>query len=200
MGVEMTDSMTSTGARHEQVLLLGDPRLRKICDPVIDFNSQDFKDDGERLIRALEQFRTEYGFGRAIAAPQIGILRRMIAMNLGKGPFLIVNPVLSNQSPEKFTLWDDCMSFPWLMVRLERHLHVDLDYFDSTGVTQRWGNVEQAVSELIQHEYDHLDGILAVDHALGRDGIIAREVFESERDYFNRQVDYAITPTIPQAP
>ncbi len=192
----MNDSHAWTGHHLDEVLLLGDPRLRIVCHPVADFRSSEFETDGQRLIHALEQFRAEYGFGRAMAAPQIGILRRMIAMNLGKGPFLIVNPVVSIKSPETFTLWDDCMSFPWLMVRLKRHRQVDLAYFDERGMPQSWTDAEPAVAELIQHETDHLDGILAVDHALDRDSVIARKVYEQHRDYFDSQVDYAIVPTI----
>jgi len=195
----MADSIAWTGERPEEVLLLGDPRLRIVCHPVTGFGSLELKRDGERLIRALERFRKEHGFGRAMAAPQIGILRRMIAMNLGKGPFLIVNPILSIKSPETFTLWDDCMSFPWLMVRLKRNLNVDVAYLDEKGSPQIWTGVEKSVSELIQHETDHLDGILAVDHALDKDSIVARKVYEKHRPYFDGQVDYAIVPTIPQS-
>jgi peptide deformylase len=190
-------SIASTGDGHDEVLLLGDPRLRVVCHPVTDYGSLELKRDGERLIRALERFRAEHGFGRAMAAPQIGILRRMIAMNLGKGPFLIINPILSAKSAETFTLWDDCMSFPWLMVRLKRKVHMDLAYFDEKGSPQIWTDLERTVSELIQHETDHLDGILAVDHALDKDSIIARVVYEQHRHYFDGQVDYAIVPTIP---
>ena len=179
-----------------EVLLLGDPRLRVVCHSVGDFGSLELKRDAERLIRALERFRAEHGFGRAMAAPQIGVLRRMIAMNLGKGPFLIINPILSNRSAETFTLWDDCMSFPWLMVRLKRNVRVDLAYFDENGLPQVWTGLDKAVSELIQHETDHLDGILAVDHALDKDSVIARKVYERHRAYFDGQVDYAIEPTI----
>jgi peptide deformylase len=193
----MNDSPASNAHHLDEVLLLGDPRLRIVCHAVSDFGSSEFETDAQRLIRALEQFRAEYGFGRAMAAPQIGILRRMIAMNLGKGPFLIVNPVVSVKSPETFTLWDDCMSFPWLMVRLNRHRYVNLDWFDANGAAQRWTDIEPTVAELIQHETDHLDGILAVDHALDRDSVIARRVYEQHRDYFDSQVDYAIVPTIP---
>ena len=88
------------------------------------------------------------------------------------------------------------MSFPWLMVRLERHLHIDLKFRDEKGVLQCWNEVEQAVSELIQHEVDHLDGILAVDRALDRDSIIARKIYEQRRSYFDSRVDYFIVPTI----
>jgi peptide deformylase len=180
----------------EPIRLLGDPCLRSVCDPVCEFQSDAFKREGERLLRALERFRAEWGFGRAIAAPQIGIMRRMIAMNLGQGPFLIVNPVISALSAETFTLWDDCMSFPWIMVRLRRHSHLNLSWQNVSGEPQQWTGVDQAVSELVQHETDHLDGVLAVDHALDRDAIVARDLYERQRETFNNQVDYAIVPTI----
>ncbi len=181
---------------REEILLIGDPRLRKRCDPVSDFEDARFLDTGRRLTRALDQFRSEHGFGRALAAPQIGISSRTIVMNLGKGPFLVVNPTVSRVSEACFTLWDDCMSFPWLMVRVRRHLQIDLSYQDVKGNSQSWRNVDQAVSELLQHEVDHLDGILAIDRALDRESVIARRVYEERRDFFDRLVDYTIRPTI----
>jgi peptide deformylase len=180
----------------EEILLLGDPRLRRLCNPISDFQTQEFREHAIRLKRALEIFRAEHGFGRAIAAPQIGILQRMIAMNLGDGPFLLVNPALTGHSAGMFTLWDDCMSFPWLMVRLERHLHVELTYQDETGQQKSWQGVESAVSELLQHEVDHLNGVLALDRALDREAVIARSVYAARKAYFDSLVDYAITPTI----
>jgi len=181
---------------REAILLLGDPALRERSVPVADFEEPRFRTEGRRLIRALEQFRAEHGFGRAISAPQIGIHRRLIAMNLCDGPFLLVNPELTRLADARFTMWDDCMSFPWLMVRLERRLTVDLEFQDETGAEQHWNSVDQAVAELLQHEIDHLDGTLAIDRALGRDAIVARPLYEERRSYFDRQVDYAIVPTL----
>jgi peptide deformylase len=189
-------TIPSTGD-HGQIILLGDQRLRVVCEPVTDFAAPEFRDGARRLFLALRQFRADHGFGRAVAAPQIGISLRMIAMDLGEGAFLLVNPELSGFSPKRFRMWDDCMSFPWLMVRVERHEHVDLNYLDEQSSPKTWNNVEQAVSELLQHEVDHLDGILAIDRALDRDAIIARSVYESKRDFFDAQVDYAISPTLP---
>jgi peptide deformylase len=179
-----------------EIVLLGDQRLRVVSEPVADFGAPEFRRCARDLVGALEQFRAERGFGRAISAPQIGIALRMIAMNLGKGPFLLVNPELSRFSDKRFTMWDDCMSFPWIMVRLERHLHVDLSFVDEHGKPQTWRSVEQSVSELLQHEVDHLNGILAIDRALDRDAIVARSVYEAQREFFDSQVDYTITPTI----
>ena len=176
--------------------MLGDPGLRAVCDPVTDFDLREFQESRVRLERALEQFRAEYGFGRAISAPQIGILQRIIAMNLGQGPFLLVNPEITWKSDELFTMWDDCMSFPWLMVRLRRHVQIDLTFQNERGDLVEWNKLEQAISELVQHEVDHLNGILAVDHALDTDSIIARKLYEERKEFFDRQVDYFITPTI----
>ena len=183
-------------ADHEKILLLGDPRLRQPCRPVLDFESLEFQEHGRRLTNALERFRSERGFGRAIAAPQIGIPLRMIAMNLGQGSFLLVNPELTRPSVERFTLWDDCMSFPWLLVRVERHLSVDLRYQDERAEWVSRRSVEQDVSELLQHEVDHLDGILALARALDRNSVIARQVYLEKKSYFDSLVDYVIRPTI----
>jgi peptide deformylase len=180
----------------DKILLLGDPRLRVVCEPVTDFGAPGYRGEARRLAAALERFRAEHGFGRAISAPQIGIPKRMIALNLGEGPFLIVNPILTTLDEESFTLWDDCMSFPWLMVRLQRHLRVKLGFCDEEGRPQEWDSVDRAVSELLQHEIDHLDGILAVDRAIDRRSIIARDVYLERRQFFDSQVDYAIQPTI----
>lgn len=181
---------------HDKILLLGDPQLRQRCLPVTDFGSPEFREHGLRLKGALERFRGEHGFGRAIAAPQIGVPLRMIAMNLGEGSFLLVNPELANPSAKRFTLWDDCMSFPWLMVRLERHLSVDLHYRDEQGNLISRVSVAQDVSELLQHEVDHLDGVLALDRAMDRDSIVARQVYLEKRSYFDSLVDYVIRPTV----
>ncbi len=180
----------------DEILLLGDPKLRVRCAPVAEFDSSEFRADSRRLIRALERFREENGFGRAISGPQIGILKRIIAVNLGEGPFLIANPEIAVRGTKRFSLWDDCMSFPWLMVRLERHLEIGVTYLNERGLREEWPGVDSAVSELLQHEVDHLDGVLAIDRALDRDSIIARSVYERQRDVFDSAVDYAIKSTI----
>jgi len=181
---------------RDEILLLGDPRLRVKCAPVTDFGSPEFQSDSRRLILALERFREENGFGRAISGPQIGVLKRMIAVNLGEGPFMIANPEIAVRGTERLSLWDDCMSFPWLMVRLERHLEIDVAYLNERGRKEEWPGVDAAVSELLQHEVDHLDGVLAIDRALDRDSIIARSLYERQRDVFDSTVDYAIRSTI----
>jgi len=180
------------------VLLLGDPALREISRPVVDLDDTVFRHGRERLHATLDAFRAEHGFGRAISAPQIGVDLRFIAVNLGDGPFTMINPEITWSSPETFTMWDDCMSFPFLLVRVRRHRAVSVRYVDDDGDTRSMEKLDQATSELLQHEIDHLNGILAVDHALDADAIVSREVFEEKPEWFASKVDYVITPTVPE--
>jgi peptide deformylase len=180
----------------DRILPLGDPRLRLVCEPVGDPAEPGFQAEHQRLKQALDAFRAERGFGRGIAAPQIGIPKRFIAINLGQGTHALLNPAITWRSPETFTLWDDCMCFPWLLVRVRRHASVSISFLDEEGVRQHWERLGRAESELLQHECDHLDGILATDRAEGPEGIISREAFERFREHFTAQVDYTIQPTV----
>ena len=102
---------------------------------------------------------------------------------------LVINPEITWRSEEMFTLWDDCMSFPDLLVKVLRHRSISVRFLDERGSMQIWTRLGLAESELLQHEVDHLDGILAVDRALDRDSIVYRSVFESRRAEFAAQVD-----------
>jgi hypothetical protein len=103
------------------ILQLGHPALRRPSARVGEGRDAAFGQQAWVLAETLEAFRERFGFGRAIAAPQIGVPRRLIAVNLGEEPFLVVDPDITWRSEETFTMWDDCMSFPGLLVRLRRH-------------------------------------------------------------------------------
>jgi len=175
-----------------EVLLVGDPRLRDVSTevPVNDLKNEDFLIEQKQLISRLELFRRDYGFGRAIAAPQIGIARKFIALNLGTGPFVMINPVITNKSEETFTMWDDCMSFPWLLVRVTRYKSISVKFLDADGQEVVWDNLDQPTSELLQHEIDHLEGILALDLAVDKYSILARELYESNPAQYHKVVDF----------
>lgn len=88
------------------------------------------------------------------------------------------------------------MSFPDLLVRVERAKSISLDYVDEHGKPHQWPDLDQAAAELLQHELDHLDGILAIDRAIDRDALVMRAVYEANREMFDAQVDYTIVPTV----
>ena len=189
-------TMSKSKALPAKVLLLGDPRLRKECQAVGNPNDANFLNHCQRLHATLAAFRAEHGFGRAISAPQIGVALRFIAVNLGDGAFTMINPEITWRSEETFTMWDDCMSFPFLLVRVRRHRSISLRYLDDGGRIQVLEKLDQATSELLQHEIDHLDGVLAVDHALDKEAIVSREVFDENPRLFAEMVDYVIEPGV----
>lgn len=155
-----------------RILQLGDPVLREISQPVeMPAAALPVIDD---LRDTLHEFQRTHGFGRGISAVQIGVLRRVIYMEFAGVPYCLVNPAYEWLSDEKFRLWDDCFSFPDLLVWLERSQTLRLRYTDEHGAPQTVA-ASGALSELIQHEMDHLDGILAVDRAIGPNGLATRE-------------------------
>lgn len=112
----------------------------------------------------MMNFRTEYGRGRAIAAQQIDVFKRVIYMNIDS-PVVLINPEIKSLSEKTIEIWDDCMSFPELLVKVRRHKTCEIHYLDLEWQKKSMF-LEDDLSELLQHEYDHLDGILAVQRAI----------------------------------
>jgi peptide deformylase len=146
------------------LLLLGDPRLYEVCDPVSEAELPRVAGWVADLHQVMQEIRARYNFGRAIAAPQLGIMKRLIYMNIDQ-PVVFINPELSNLSEEMFELWDDCMSFPHLLVKVKRHTSLTITYRDENWQLREM-HLRDDLSELIQHEYDHLNGILCTMRAV----------------------------------
>jgi peptide deformylase len=156
-----------------RILLLGDPVLREVSRRVEPAETAEVLRD---LEDTLAEFRRTHGFGRGISAVQIGAPVRVIFLEVGGRRYELINPEYTFKSEERFMLYDDCFSFPHLMVRLERHKRVGLRHQDRAG---EWRELEavDSLSELIQHEMDHLDGVLAVDHARSSMDLMMREEY-----------------------
>jgi peptide deformylase len=150
----------------DQILLLGDDRLYRSSAEVRPEELKSLEPAIADLHDLVLQFRAEYGKGRAIAAPQIGLMKRIVCYH-GTEPITIINPVLSNFSEELMELWDDCMSFPQLLVKVHRHKACTMTFRDINWNLHEWNLVDD-LSELFQHEIDHLDGILATDRAIDK--------------------------------
>ena len=149
---------------ERDILLLGDPRLYEVSDEVKWEELGSLRPVFEDMFDCIRAIRRELGFGRAIAAPQIGVQKRVICM-LTDRPYVIINPTLELIGDEKMEVMDDCMSFPGLLVRVERYRHCILRYMDENWEPQE-KRMDDDMSELIQHEYDHLDGILSTMRAI----------------------------------
>lgn len=147
-----------------EILKLGNPQLYKVSEEVKESELEEIKIVIQDLHDTIMNFRKEYGVGRAIAAPQIGVMKRIVYMHIDS-PSVFLNPVLKNKSDEMIELWDDCMCFPGLLVRVLRHMRCTVEYRDQDWMIQSL-DLKDDLSELLQHEYDHLDGILATMRAI----------------------------------
>lgn len=148
----------------EHILQLGDPKLYEKSIPVKKEELKELTPSINLMFETILDFRKTHGFGRAMAAPQIGLHKRIICYNVEK-PVAMINPVLTDLSNEMMEIWDDCMSFPNLLVKVMRHKNLKITFYDTNWNKQTW-HLENDMAELMQHEYDHLDGILATMRAI----------------------------------
>jgi len=156
-----------------RIRLLGDPILRERCQLIAKPSSTAVRVILDDLKETLRDFQSRFGYGRGIAAPQIGAPVRIVYVEMEK-PWPLINPEIVDVGNEDFTVWDDCFSFPSLLVRVSRAYRVKVKYQDPKGETHLV-DLEGDRAELLQHEIDHLDGVLAVDRPHGLDPFCLRE-------------------------
>jgi peptide deformylase len=156
---------------------LGDPILRVRCEPVQNPKSAATRLIADDLRDTLRVAREKYRMGRALAAPQIGAPVRIVFVQMDKQRWTMINPEITDVGRDDFPVWDDCFSFPNLLVRVLRAHTATLTYTDQKG-KQHTLQLEAPMAELLHHEIDHLDGILALDRAAGRDPFAYRTEWE----------------------
>ena len=155
------------------IILAPDPRLTTVCQPVdrIDDTLEGLMDE------MLETMYAAPGIG--LAAPQVGVLKRFFVVDVGeddaRDPCFFVNPEIIGRSETKSVYEEGCLSLPKQFADIERSDAVSVSYQDRTGA-RRTLEADGMLARCIQHEMDHLDGILFVDHlsALKRRMILRR--------------------------
>ena len=195
----------SSFSYESSICRLGEPILRSICDPVA-ISSILHKDsalfaDVSKAHAVLLDFNRKKGFGRAISSCQVGSTKAFIAMRVNKEGeperVTLFNPRIVARSAETFTMYDDCLSFEDLMVCVRRAKRVSVAFTDEDGQEQIWRKCSQATSELLQHEIDHLAGVLAMDRAedpirgAGM-AVVKRAEYLERKAFYDGLVDYAI--------
>jgi peptide deformylase len=156
------------------ILILPDKRLRQVSKPV-------GKIDAATRKLVEEMFETMYAApGIGLAAIQIGEPRRIVTMDLAKKddpnqPQVFINPELISKSDEKSTHEEGCLSIPEYYQEVERPARVLVRYLDLDGDTHEV-DAHGLLATCIQHEIDHLDGVLFIDHIskLKRDRVIKK--------------------------
>ncbi len=161
----------------KKVLQLGNEKLREKSTEI-----KDFENESKKIIRDLKdtlyQLQEEKNTGRALAAPQIAYLKKIVYANLADREIIMINPEIVWKSDEMFMVWDSCFSFDIaFFVKISRHKKIKVKYQNEKGekITETF---ENDLAELFQHEIDHLYGILATDHLEDNKNIIMREEWE----------------------
>ena len=155
------------------IITIPDPVLRKVAAPVTEVT------DGVRQL-LTDMAETMYDApGIGLAAPQINVSERLIVMDCGKDEtpelFKMINPEIISRSDEFAVLEEGCLSIPDQTADVERPAIVEVKYTDIAGWEQRL-TCEGLLAACVQHEVDHLDGVLFIDHIsrLKRDMIVRR--------------------------
>ena len=157
-----------------EILILPDERLRAVADPIAAV------DDSVKQL-AKDMLETMYAApGIGLAAPQIGELKRIVVMDLAKegetpDPIVMINPEILKYSEETVTTEEGCLSIPEIYYDVERPADVTVRYTDLDGkIVERDASDRLAIC--IQHELDHLDGVLYIDYLsrLKRDRVLKK--------------------------
>ncbi|PRY21149.1 peptide deformylase [Aliiruegeria haliotis] len=145
------------------ILIHPDPRLKKVCEPVSDLSDE---------LRSLsdDMLQTMYDApGIGLAAPQIGVNTRLIVLDCvreGEGdarPLAMFNPEVVASSDEKSTYEEGCLSIPEQYAEIERPAEVSVRWLDRDG-TEHQEDFDGLWATCVQHEIDHLNGILFIDY------------------------------------
>lgn len=156
------------------ILVIPDARLRAVADPI-----EEVDDDVKALARdMLDTMYDAPGIG--LAAPQIGVMRRIVVMDLaGEGedpaPIVLINPEILRVSEETSVTEEGCLSIPELYYDVERPAEVRVRYTDLDGNPVEI-DAKDKLAVCVQHEIDHLDGVLYIDYLsrLKRDRVVKK--------------------------
>lgn len=143
--------------------LYGSPTLRAKCTDIEYYS--DVKEIANEMIKVM------YSFGAVgLAGPQVGFTKRIITIDLFKkemDPLTLINPVITWKSDEQHTGTEGCISLPGFFKQITRPINIVVDYMDINGDKQTLRldnpNIAEVAARVIQHEIDHLDGILIID-------------------------------------
>jgi peptide deformylase len=157
-----------------EILVLPDARLRQVADPIE-------KIDASIKALAKDMLDTMYDApGIGLAGPQIGEMKRIVVMDLAKegekpDPIVMINPEILKYSEDTVTSEEGCLSIPEIYYEVERPADVTVRYTDLDGKTVEKDATDR-LAVCIQHELDHLDGVLYIDYLsrLKRDRVLKK--------------------------
>ena len=139
-------------------------RIRQYGDPVLRMKARDVEQFDEELARLVERMKAlmHEAQGVGLAATQVGVLRRLFVFSDESEDRVLVNPAITSRSKETETEEEGCLSLQGVLVPVERAAEVTIEGFDEAGDPVRF-ELELPSARVVQHELDHLDGVLIID-------------------------------------
>lgn len=160
---------------------IGDPILKKVCNEV------DIKNINEEILDIIEDLKStlEFGTGLGIAAPQIGVDKRIVVLGAKKENIkynnaeeipitVMINPIWKKLSEDTDIQYEGCMSVPVIRGKVERYKNIELIYYNENGEKIE-KQLDGFFARLVQHECDHLDGIIFLEKVKESDGFATKE-------------------------
>ena len=141
---------------RKEIRVIGDPVLRERALEVTSFD-RSLRKLAKRMIRIMHDAP-----GIGLAAPQVGALQRMLVYDVDDDPRVLVNPVLDEFSDETEEVDEGCLSLPGVTMPVERPVSLRVRAVDALGEPLDY-HADGLEARVIQHEYDHLEGVLIVD-------------------------------------
>lgn len=157
-----------------QIRIMGDEKLEKVCRPVKEVTGR----ERELIQDMLDTMYDANGVG--LAAPQVGILKRIVVIDIGEGPIVLVNPEILETSGEQ-TGQEGCLSLPGQAGVVTRPNYVKVRAWNESGIEFELEGTE-LLARAICHECDHLDGIMYVRHVEGDLIDVSEEPMEEEEE------------------
>ncbi|MCD6118049.1 peptide deformylase [bacterium] len=164
-----------------QVVTYPDPVLRLEAEQVSDITDE-IKKQLDEMVEIMYE-----ADGVGLAAPQIGDSRRIVVLDIGDGPIKVINPEIIEKSDDLDTEEEGCLSLPGITVKVKRPVQISVKCIDENGKEIVY-NADGLMARAFQHEIDHLNGILIIDHTSSAHRALLRtKLRKLEKEYRERK-------------
>jgi len=160
-----------------EIKIYPDPILRKKAEPVVEV-TQKILDISNEMVDIMYKYD-----GIGLAAPQIGISKQIIVVDYGEGPSIMFNPEITEMSKEQNEIEEGCLSFPDINLPILRPVWIKAKFNnEDTKISEL--RVDNLAAKVFQHEIDHLNGILIIDHVTSlKKAVISSKLKKLEKQY-----------------
>jgi peptide deformylase len=159
--------------------------IKKYPDPILKKKCQEVKEVNEEIKKLVDDMveTMKKNDGAGLAAPQVGVSKRIIVVETERGPKVFINPKIFKKTKETEIDWEGCLSIPGIFLKIKRWKGIEVEALDKEG-EKVWVKAVGLVARIFQDEIDHLDGILIIDRVSKLERFkIRNRLKELEKEY-----------------